>query len=54
VALDRQGIILFLAALPALIAGGLTGWSVYGRLDERRFRQAFAVMLIASGLLLVV
>ena len=54
VALDRQGIILFLAALPALIAGALVGWSVYGRLDERRFRQAFAVLLIGSGLLLVV
>ena len=54
VALDRQGIILFLAALPALVAGGLTGWSVYGRLDERRFRYAFATLLVASGLLLVV
>jgi uncharacterized membrane protein YfcA len=54
VALDRQGIILFLAALPALVAGALAGWSVYGRLDQRRFRQAFAALLIASGLLLVV
>lgn len=53
VALDRQGIILFVAALPALIAGALTGWSVYGRLDDRRFRQSLAILLVASGLLLV-
>jgi uncharacterized membrane protein YfcA len=54
VALDRQGIILFIAALPALIAGALAGWSAYGRLDDRRFRQALAMLLLASGLLLVV
>jgi uncharacterized protein len=54
VAIDRQGIILFAAALPALFAGALAGWSVYGRLDERRFRQAFAALLVASGLMLVV
>jgi uncharacterized membrane protein YfcA len=54
VALDRQGIILFLVALPALIAGALSGWSVYGRLDDRRFRQTLAILLVASGVLLVV
>jgi|SRR5262245_61025863 len=53
VALDRQGIILFLAALPALIAGALTGWSAYGRLDDRRFQQTLAALLVVSGLLLV-
>jgi len=54
VALDRQGVILFAAALPALLAGALAGWSAYGRLDERRFRQALAALLLVSGLLLVI
>jgi hypothetical protein len=54
VALDRSGIVLFSLALPALAAGAFIGWRVYGRLDERRFRQAFAVLLVVSGLILVI
>ena len=54
VALDHAGIVLFLLALPALAAGAFIGWRVYGRLDERRFRQAFAVLLVVSGLILVI
>jgi uncharacterized membrane protein YfcA len=54
VALDRRGLVLFVLALPVLVLGGWAGWSVYGRLDERRFRQMFAVLLIASGLVLVI
>lgn len=53
VALDRRGLLLFAAMLPALVAGGLVGWTIYGKLDERRFRQALAVLLVASGVLLV-
>jgi uncharacterized membrane protein YfcA len=53
VALDRTGLILFVLALPALALGAWTGWKIYGRLDERRFRQVFAVLLIASGLILI-
>ena len=53
VALDRGGLVLFVLALPALVLGAWIGWSVYGRLDERRFRQVFAVLLIVSGLTLV-
>ena len=53
VALDRSGIVLFLLALPALAAGAFIGWRVYGKLDEVRFRQAFAVLLVVSGLILV-
>jgi hypothetical protein len=53
VALDRAGIVLFLLAVPALAAGALIGWRVYGRLDEQRFRQAFAALLVVSGLILV-
>ena len=53
VALDRTGLILFAATLPALALGAWAGWNVYGRLNEIRFRQMFAVMLIVSGLALV-
>jgi uncharacterized membrane protein YfcA len=53
VALDRSGVVLFLLALPALMLGAFIGWRVYGRLDEARFRQAFAVLLVVSGLILV-
>ena len=53
VALDRKGLVLFALALPVLLLGAWAGWSVYGRLDENRFRQMFSVLLIVSGLILV-
>lgn len=53
VALDRMGLVLFVAALPALVLGAVVGWSIYGRLDERRFRQAFAALLLVSGAILM-
>jgi hypothetical protein len=53
VALDRAGIVMFLLASPALAAGAFIGWRVYGRLDEQRFRQALAALLVVSGLILV-
>jgi uncharacterized membrane protein YfcA len=53
VALDRKGLILFVAAVPALLLGGWVGWTIYGRLDERRFRQFFAVLLLLSGAILM-
>lgn len=53
VALDRRGLVLFVLALPALALGAWAGWSIYGRLDETRFRQMFSVLLIVSGLILV-
>lgn len=53
VALDRKALVLFVLALPALVLGAWIGWNLYGRLDERRFRQMFAVLLICSGLALV-
>jgi uncharacterized membrane protein YfcA len=53
VALDGKGLVLFVLALPALLLGAWAGWSVYGRLDENRFRQMFSVLLIVSGLVLV-
>jgi uncharacterized membrane protein YfcA len=53
VALDRKGLVLFGVALPALALGAWLGWRLYGRLDERRFRQVFAALLMLSGLMLV-
>jgi uncharacterized membrane protein YfcA len=53
VALDQRSILLFAIMAPALIAGAWAGWMIYGRLDERRFRQALAVLLVASGLTLL-
>jgi uncharacterized membrane protein YfcA len=45
--------LLLLIALPALIAGAFIGWSIYGRLDEKRFKQLIAALLIGSGATLV-
>src|SRR5262249_10126474 len=53
VALDRAGVVLFLLALVPLLLGAYFGWRIYGRLDEHRFRQALAVLLVVSGLILV-
>jgi hypothetical protein len=54
VALDRVGVVLFLLVAPATVLGGWVGWTIYGKLDERRFRQTFAGLLVVSGLLLLV
>jgi len=54
VAFDRIGFILLVAALPPSFVGTWIGWQLYGRLDDRRFRQALAALLIGSGLTLVV
>jgi uncharacterized membrane protein YfcA len=53
VALDRRGLVLLALALPALVLGTWVGWNLYGRLDERRFRQALAIMLLLSGAILI-
>jgi uncharacterized protein len=53
VAVDLAGVVLLIAALPALAAGGWLGWVIYGRLDDRRFRQLLAALLVASGAALV-
>jgi len=54
VALDRKGLVLLGLALPPMALGTLVGWNLYGRLDEKRFRQALAIMLLLSGVLLIV
>ena len=52
-AMDAGGARMTLAAIPALYAGAWIGWRIYGRLDDRRFRQVLAALLVASGLTLV-
>lgn len=52
-AFDRTGVLLFATMIPALLAGAWAGWLIYGRLDDRRFRQVLTALLIASGLTLL-
>jgi uncharacterized membrane protein YfcA len=52
-AYDRAGLILVVLVLPPLALGTWIGWQLYGRLNDLRFRQGLAVLLIASGATLV-
>jgi uncharacterized membrane protein YfcA len=54
VASDRAGLILLIVILAPLFIGTWIGWKLYGKLDDRRFRQALAVLLIASGATLII
>jgi uncharacterized membrane protein YfcA len=53
VAFDRTAVIMLLMVLPPLALGTWIGWRLYGRLNDLRFRQGLAVLLIASGATLV-
>jgi uncharacterized membrane protein YfcA len=53
VTLDTTALVLLVEALPALLLGAWIGWKLYGHLDDRRFRQGLALMLIASGAVLI-
>jgi uncharacterized protein len=53
VTLDTTALVLLVEALPALLLGAWIGWKLYGHLDDRRFRQGLALMLVASGAMLV-
>ncbi len=53
VAFDRDHAIIFATTLPFLILGAWIGWRIYGKLDERRFRQIIAALLAVSGAALV-
>lgn len=53
VTLDRIGLIMIVVALPSLLVGTWIGWQLYGKLNDRRFRQAIALLLIGSGATLV-
>jgi hypothetical protein len=50
---DRMSFILMGVILPPVLVGTWIGWQLFGRLNDRRFRQALAVLLIASGATLV-
>lgn len=50
---DRLGLLLLVAVLPPVLLGTWIGWRIYGRLDERRFRQMMGLLLLASGATLV-
>ncbi len=52
-AFDWNAVLLALIVLPAVLAGCFAGWQIYGWLDERRFRQALALLLVISGAALV-
>jgi uncharacterized protein len=52
ISVDRVGIIVFATTLPALALGAWLGLRVYGRLNDRRFRQVLAAMLLLSGVTL--
>jgi uncharacterized membrane protein YfcA len=41
---------LFLLGLPALLAGTLLGWALYGKLNEAVFRKIVLFLLLVSGL----
>ena len=53
VTLDRTGLMLLAAILPPLLIGTWIGWQLYGKLDERRFRQGLGLLLVASGATLI-
>jgi uncharacterized protein len=50
---DGSSLLLLILVLPPLALGTWIGWRLYGKLDERRFRQVLAILLIASGVTLV-
>lgn len=53
VTFDLSALVLLLASLPPVLLGTWIGWQLYGRLNERRFRQALAILLMASGAVLI-
>jgi uncharacterized membrane protein YfcA len=53
ITIDRGGVLLFATTIPALALGAWMGLRVYGRLNDRRFRQVLSAMLLLSGLTLL-
>jgi uncharacterized membrane protein YfcA len=49
VALDRASLILLALEIPVLLAGAAAGWALFGKLNERGFRFALAVLVLLSG-----
>lgn len=51
---DRDTGFLFLAGLPAVLAGSWVGLKLYGRLDQATFTKVVLVLLLISGVFLIV
>jgi uncharacterized membrane protein YfcA len=51
---DLTALFLLLVSLPPVFIGTWIGWKLYGRLNDRRFRQGLALLLMASGAMLVI
>lgn len=49
VAFDTHHALLFLSTVPFLLLGAWIGWRIYGRLDDRRFKQILAILITVSG-----
>lgn len=54
VGIEPRSWLLVALALPPLALGAWLGFQIYGRLDERRFKQMLSLMILGSGLLLLV
>lgn len=54
VGIDARSWALVALALPPLALGAYLGLKIYGRLDERRFKQMLAVLILLSGLTLLI
>ncbi len=54
VGIEPRSWLLIVLALPPLALGAWLGFQIYGRLDERRFKQMLSLMILGSGLLLLV
>jgi uncharacterized membrane protein YfcA len=52
--IDLDLLKLFALGLPVLAIGTWLGWTVYGKLDEAKFRKAVLVLLLASGAALAI
>lgn len=53
VGIDGRSWLLIALALPALALGAVIGIKIYGRLDEKRFKQMLMLMILLSGLSLL-
>jgi uncharacterized membrane protein YfcA len=51
--ISRQIVLMFVVALPVLLAGTWLGLKLYGKLDEAQFRKIVLVLLLTSGVVLL-